>query len=100
HVALRTSENYIMSGSFSWSLGFSRNLNERETKQVSGLITVLDLVRCRVEENDMRIWQLDRSGQFSCKSLFFKLRANDDDVPFPYYFIWRSTCPMKVKVFC
>ncbi|PON85138.1 hypothetical protein TorRG33x02_191120, partial [Trema orientale] len=66
-AALRTSENYIISWSFSWNLGSFRNLNERETERVSSLISILDLVRCREEENDTRIWQLDRFGQFSCK---------------------------------
>ncbi|PON89770.1 hypothetical protein TorRG33x02_144500 [Trema orientale] len=61
--SLRRLEHFISSGRYSWSLGFSQSLSERELEEVSNLILALEGVRCHVEDVDKRVWHSDKSGR-------------------------------------
>lgn len=92
--------NIIRPGGFSWNFGFIRNLNDRELEQVSSLINLLDSYCFHSFGLNKRIWHLDKSGSYSCKSMFKKLISNSLEHHFSSFsFIWKSCCPMKVKVF-
>lgn len=48
------------------------NLNDRETEELASLSHLLDLGSLS-NRRDRRIWSLESSGRFSCKSLFSQL---------------------------
>ena len=101
HRFLANPSGGIPSDGFAWNLGFIRNLNDIEVVQVSDLIAVLNAVNSHINEKDNRVWKLDDSGVFSCKSLFAHLSASMENCHFTFFsFIWNSKCPMKIKVFC
>lgn len=92
--SIRNSNFFIRLG------GFLKNLNERELEQVSNLINLLDSVYLRPSRVDKRVWHLDNSGLYSYKSMFKKLISNSLDLQASSFsFVWKSYCPMKVKVF-
>lgn len=48
---------------------------------------------------DRRVWQLDKTGMYTCKSMFQKLISIPQDHQVSSFsFIWKSCCSMKVKV--
>ena len=61
---------------------------------------ILDQVRLNGEMEDLRIWNHDRSGGFSCKSATAALQYDEGVPDFPYYmFIWKSNIPARVRFF-
>ncbi|TQD89699.1 hypothetical protein C1H46_024693 [Malus baccata] len=82
-----------------WNFDFRRNLNEMEIVEVATLLQKLEEVRLSPIKRDIRRWNLEVSGLFSCKS-YRSLRSNDGIVHYfpPYPQIWKSKVPPKVKI--
>ena len=55
------------------NFNFLRNLNEREIQEASALLALLENILVNVMVEDKRIWKLNPSRIFSCKSFFDKL---------------------------
>ena len=83
-----------------WDLHFYRNLYAREIQTFATMSVILDQVRLNGELENLRIWNYDRSGGFSCKSANVALQ-HDEGVPdFLFYkFIWKSNIPARIKFF-
>ncbi|XP_030483308.2 uncharacterized protein LOC115699905 [Cannabis sativa] len=84
----------------SWNFKFRRNLMEREMPNLIVLLQLLEHIRLLNILEDIRLWKPDPSGIFSCKSTFnwFTSDQNFGDL-FWTKTLWKSTCPIKVKVF-
>lgn len=83
----------------SWNFHFFRNLLDREVSELQFLLSVLDSTHLS-SEVDKRIWTLDPSGVFSCKSYFQFLTHSPNRVYFLLdKLIWKSKTPVKVKSF-
>ena len=57
----------LSNNSLSWDFGFRRELNDRELRELSGLMNVLQSISLNVASHDARVWKFN-SGIFSCKS--------------------------------
>jgi len=81
-----------------WHFDFRRNLNDREIKEFSSFISMLEGVSFNPSSDDCRTWRLSYNDIFSCKSFFEKL-VQDDSIPrFEYdNFIWKSKALNKIK---
>ena len=83
-----------------WDLHFYRNLHARELENFVNSSAVLDQVRLNDELADLRIWNLDRSGGFSCKSATATIQHDDGLQDFQFHkFIWKSSIPTRIKLF-
>ena len=52
------------------------------------------------ELEDLRIWNPDSSGSFSCKSASAAIQHDTALQDFPFYkFIWKSNIPARIKFF-
>ncbi|KAM1060262.1 hypothetical protein TB1_024191 [Malus domestica] len=83
----------------SWNLEFRRNLRESEIEEVAGLLQKVESVRLCHSREDRRRWNLEGSGQFTCKSYNSFLCNNDVMHQFPPFAqIWKAKVPPKVKI--
>ena len=83
-----------------WDLRFYRHLNTREILQFAVLSEILDQVHLNGECEDIRIWNHDRSGGFSCKSAAIVLHHDIGVHDFQFYrFIWKATIPVRIRFF-
>lgn len=82
-----------------WNLTFSRDLYDWEVDMLAPII--LNLEEFFIAQNeDKRIWILESSGKFSCKSFFKALIPFHNFEPqFPAIKIWKSQAPPRVKDF-
>ncbi|KAM2348663.1 hypothetical protein ACFX1X_012268 [Malus domestica] len=89
----------VSSNPLSWNFDFRRNLNEMEIVEVATLLQKLEEVRLSPLKMDIRRWNLEASGLFSCKS-YRSLLSNNGSVHYfpPYPQIWKSKVPLKVKI--
>ena len=83
-----------------WDLHFYRDMHVLEIQNFATMSVILDQVRLNGEMEDIRIWNQDRSGGFSCKSAIAALQ-HDENVPdFPFYqFVWKSNIPTRIRFF-
>ena len=86
------------SQSVSWNFEFRRNLRESEIEEVAGLLQKVESVRLCHSREDRRRWNLEGSGQFTCKSYNSFLCHNEAVHLFPPFSqIWKAKVPPKVK---
>lgn len=84
--------------SVSWNFEFRRNLRESEIEEVAGLLQKAESVRLCRSRADRRRWNLEGSGQFTCKSNNSFLCNNEVVRQFPPSSqIWKAKVPPKVK---
>ena len=90
-----------MGGNTNWILHFLRELLDREIDQLIQLLQILESIRVSSAIEDKRVWIVDSSSVFSCKSAFIWL-IKDDSLPVNLQakIIWKLTIPIKIKVFC
>ena len=98
-LSLRSLENFISCGSYSWDLRFGRNLNEWELEQISELLVLLDSVRFFDVMEDSRVWLSQESGISACKSALNELTKLEDGELLMSFFHLESCAPSKVKFF-
>lgn len=81
-----------------WDLGFRRNLNDHELKDLMSLLATLDFVVLVSSMPNRRRWLLEYSGNFSCKSFARDLMDNPSLTEFiPCTAIWMAEVP-KVRI--
>ena len=84
---------------YSWDFHFFINLNDRESSELMVLLGLLNFVHLSSSPNK-RLWSLDPSGLFTCKSFFQFLTHSSNTTSFhldkP---IWKSKAPSKIKSF-
>ena len=61
------SVNQTGSTSHGWDLDFYRNMHSSEIQNFATTSVILDQVRLNGEMQDLRIWNHDRFGVFSCQ---------------------------------
>ena len=74
-------------------------MNDRETNELESLLPLLNPIHLS-NALDIRIWTLDSTGFFTCKSYFHFLTSSANIERFLLdKFIWKSKSPSKVKAF-
>ena len=83
--------------SMSFSFGFRRNLTNKEMTEVAPLLSLLEGCSFREGRRDIRVWNLNLSRGFSCKSMLSLLL--DPALPKELVFdvVWRTKVPKKVR---
>ena len=81
-------------------LHFRRNLFDREVPSLTQLFQLLETVALPAILEDRRVWILDTSEIFSCRSAFWRLSyAHLGPEEKWAKNLWKSASPSKVKVF-
>ena len=87
-------------GFTSWNFHFSQNLLDREILQLQALLQRLEGRHLCNTLANTRVWLVDSSELFSCKTAFDWLRKeNSNPVNSQSKCIWKLSIPVKIKVF-
>lgn len=71
-------------------------MNDREVEEVAMLMSRTEIINIDGLEEDKRIWKLETSPQYTCKSYFEKLCNDDSTREFlPFKMIWKASIPLK-----
>ncbi|KAF5184428.1 hypothetical protein FRX31_025984 [Thalictrum thalictroides] len=89
--------------SVSWNVMLRRNRYDWEEQQMNDLAALLDQVVAE-EGDDLWVWKWSRTGQFSVKTMYVKLReletgASSYPIAFPYKVVWCRSIPLNIKFF-
>lgn len=80
------------------TFSFFWNHNHRETEDFLSLLPLL--YRCSSMRPYKRLWSLERTSEFSCKSFLSHIGNPPSSGAFPLNkFIWKANIPPKVKAF-
>lgn len=84
----------------SWNLKFKRDLYDWEVNLLAPLVSKLEIVFISHSFPNKRVWTLESSGLFSCKSFFKALiPVQNLDLSFLAKRIWNQKIPPRVKAF-
>lgn len=80
-----------------WKMEFKRSLNVGEAEQWGVLENMIKEVRLS-ERSDQVKWVLEKSGQFSTKSMY-RMLAHRGVINYRMRDVWRCKIPLKIKFF-
>ena len=80
-----------------WNFNFKRNLSDREIQDYASLLELLNNVDIDKMKEDRRLWSLEASEQYFCKS-YLKWLTNDVSLAdfLPSKMIWNASNPPKI----
>ena len=81
-----------------WDLDLRRRLGIEEVAEWNDLREALDLVEFSEEVDDVVIWALEPSGNFSAKSLY-RFMKTSREVDIRMTNLWKMKLPLKIKIF-
>jgi hypothetical protein len=81
-----------------WVLDFRRNFGEKEMTEWRSMMEKLERITL-TEENDKVIWKLEKSGNFTTKSMHRYITFGGI-IDTRMMEIWMAKIPLKVQIFC
>jgi hypothetical protein len=81
-----------------WVLDFRRNFGEKEMTEWRSMTEKLERITL-AEENDKVIWKLEKSGNFTTKSMHRYITFGGI-IDTRMMEIWMAKIPLKVQIFC
>lgn len=89
----------IMGDCVVWVLNLRWNLLDCEASDLVQLLSMLVATSLFLGKDDVRVWFLDRKGEFSFKSFYTLLHdAQCRDVGWKY--CWNTSVPSRILIFC
>ena len=75
-------------------------MHATELENFANLSSILDQVRLTEELEDLRIWNPESAGGFSCKSATAALQQDDNIQDFQFHkFIWKANILVRIRFF-
>lgn len=85
-----------------WKFVWNRNLRLRDEENLEHLLSLLDSIHLAIDGEDTYIWQLNKSGNFSVKSITMELAksaAHLPPSPDKPKKLWAGLIPPRIEIF-